>query len=87
MDLFDGEEEDDDMVRLLPLDGVPAERRGADEAVQVLLTLNAELPTAYENVAELYSLPCVTTSWASFRGSSWHQARLSTCAKIAMGAA
>ena len=52
------------MAGLLTLDTSPAERREANEIVELFLTLGAELPVARAKVAELYSPPRVAAQLA-----------------------
>ena len=62
MDLFKNDEhsvwpvgpEDDHMAGLLTIDTSPAERREANEIVELFLTLGAELATARAKVSEVF---------------------------------
>ena len=52
------------MIGLLPHDASTAERREANEILELFLTLGAALPEAQAKVAELYSPPRVTAQLA-----------------------
>ena len=72
MDLYNQEElddwpvgpEEDYMAELLAIDTSTAERREANEIVELFLTHGVALPIARAKVAELYSPPRVTTQLA-----------------------
>ena len=72
MDLYNQEEledwpvgpEEDYMAELLTIDISPAERREANEIVELFLTHGAELHVARAKVSELYSPPRVTAQLA-----------------------
>ena len=72
MDLYNEEEledwpvgpEEDYMAELLTIDTSPAERREANEIVELFLTLGAELHVARAKVSELYSPAQVTAQLA-----------------------
>ena len=72
MDFYNTEEledwpvgpEEDYMTGLLTLDTSSAERREANEIVELFLTLGAELPVARAKVDEMYSPPRVTAQQA-----------------------
>ena len=52
------------MIGLLPHDTSIAERREANEILELFLSLGAALPEAHAKVAELYSPPRVTAQLA-----------------------
>ena len=56
--------EEDYMAELLAVNTSTAERREANEIVELFLTLGTALPIARAKVAELYSPPRVTTQLA-----------------------
>ena len=72
MDVYNKEElddwpvgpEEDYMAELLIIETSTAERREANEIVELFLTHGVELPVARAKVAELYSPPRVTTQLA-----------------------
>ena len=56
--------EEDHMAGLLTINASSAERREANEIVELFLTLGAELHVARAKVSELYSPPRVTAQLA-----------------------